>query len=79
MQRLPQLRASLFVVGICLLLRGPISQAAGAPRDWISHPAIVEITTTEDIYALGDIHGDYERMIELLAGSNLIDRSTVKP
>jgi hypothetical protein len=35
-------------------------------RDWSSQPAIVKLDTTEAVYALGDIHGDYKRLVKLL-------------
>jgi hypothetical protein len=45
----------------------------GQRRDWSSHPAIVELDTTEDIIALGDIHGDYNRLTKLLFAGRLLD------
>ncbi|HET6246178.1 MAG TPA: metallophosphoesterase [Tepidisphaeraceae bacterium] len=41
-------------------------------RDWKLHPAIVELPETADVYALGDVHGDCDRMVQLLAGAKLI-------
>ena len=43
------------------------------PRDWKKAPAIAELDTAEDLYALGDIHGDYRRLVALLAAAGLID------
>jgi diadenosine tetraphosphatase ApaH/serine/threonine PP2A family protein phosphatase len=45
-------------------------QAPG--RDWKAHPAIAEIDTENDIVALGDIHGDYERLLTVLAAAKII-------
>jgi hypothetical protein len=51
----------------------PLALAAQAfPRDWKSAPAIVQIDTQADIFAMGDVHGDYQRLAELLAGAGLI-------
>ncbi len=47
----------------------------GDGRDWAKSPAIVELTTTEDIYALSDVHGASERMVTLLAAAGLITPS----
>jgi hypothetical protein len=44
----------------------------GQRRDWSIHPAIVELDTTENIYALGDIHGDYKRLVKLLVAGRLL-------
>jgi Calcineurin-like phosphoesterase len=42
------------------------------PRDWKEAPAVVQLDTQADIYAMGDVHGDYQRMVELLAGAGVI-------
>ena len=46
--------------------------AIAAPRDWKKAPAIVQIDTQADIFAMGDVHGDYQRLVELLAGAGVI-------
>jgi hypothetical protein len=49
------------------------SAPAGVPvRDWKRYPAIVEIDAVSDLYALGDAHGDYDRLVELLSAAKLI-------
>lgn len=54
--------------------------AAKTPaRDWLEHPAILQLDTTEDIYALGDIHGDYDTLVKLLAGSGIIPKIPDRP
>lgn len=49
------------------------------PRDWTKAPAIVQVETTEDIYALGDIHGDYDRLVRLLVAAKLIGEVPKSP
>jgi hypothetical protein len=44
----------------------------GPARDWKVLPAVVEIDTRDDVYALGDVHGDYERLVTLLVGTRII-------
>ncbi len=44
---------------------------SGGARDWARQPAIEQLDTTHDIWALGDIHGDYDRMSALLASAGL--------
>ncbi len=49
--------------------------AGAAPkivRDWQKHPAIVEFDAPGDVWAIGDVHGDYARLIDLLRGARLI-------
>jgi hypothetical protein len=53
--------------------------AAFQPRDWTRHPAIVELTAAPMLYALGDVHGDCDRMLELLAVQKLIAAVPQKP
>lgn len=49
--------------------------ATGDARDWAQSPAIVELTTAEDIYVLSDVHGGAERMVALLTSAGLITPS----
>jgi hypothetical protein len=44
----------------------------GTSRDWKKAPAIIELDTPEDIYAVGDVHGDYDRLVTLLAKGKVI-------
>ena len=43
-------------------------------RDWSKYPAIVQIDTDEDIFAIGDVHGDYDRLVKLLVTAKIIER-----
>jgi Calcineurin-like phosphoesterase len=48
-------------------------------RDWSKYPAIVEVETKSEIYVIGDIHGDYEGLIELLLAAEIILKKPTKP
>src|SRR5215210_3526245 len=41
-------------------------------RDWNRFPAIVERQTKQEVIALGDVHGGYERLVHLLLTAGLI-------
>src|SRR4051794_35057646 len=41
-------------------------------RDWQKHPAVVEVDTPHDVYAVGDPHGDYERLLTVLTAAKVI-------
>jgi len=59
----------------CLALTMTLTAGAAtaAPsRDWTKYPAVVQTDTSEDIYAIGDAHGDPVRMAAALAGAKLI-------
>lgn len=43
------------------------------PRNWGRCPAVVTLETNERVFALGDTHGDYDRLVTLLAAGKLID------
>lgn len=42
------------------------------PRDWDAHPAIVEIDDADEIYAVSDVHGQYDAFVELLSANHLV-------
>ena len=42
-------------------------------RDWAKYPAILQIDASEDIFAIGDVHGDYDRLVKLLTAAKIID------
>lgn len=41
-------------------------------RDWNAHPAIVEISDADEVFALSDPHGGYEPLAQLLKANGLI-------
>jgi hypothetical protein len=45
---------------------------AGAARDWAVHPPIVERDAPATIFAIGDIHGDYDRLLRVLRAAGII-------
>jgi hypothetical protein len=67
---LPQGDSPLFFP---LLLAQDAPQASKVLRDWQKSPAIVECDTRADIYVVGDVHGDYDRLVALLAAGKVID------
>ena len=50
-----------------------------APRDFTAAPAIVDQPSFTRLYALGDVHGGYDRMVSLLTRWGLIMGSPVSP
>ncbi|HUP04287.1 MAG TPA: metallophosphoesterase, partial [Bryobacteraceae bacterium] len=67
---------------IAALLSCALSAAwAGAfgARDWAKYPPIVDRTRPEALWAIGDIHGDYERMLRLLLAAHLVETKPGKP
>jgi hypothetical protein len=66
------------------LASGPASsleqpRRAPAPRDWQKFPAVAEVDTAEDVYAVGDVHGDYDRLLALLRAGDVIPGSPDHP
>ena len=46
---------------------------AAAARDWTQNPAVIELDTPEEIFAIGDAHSDYTRLANVMRGAGLID------
>jgi hypothetical protein len=60
----------------------PTVEAAGAaavPRNWRQHPAILSTTSAGDILAVGDVHGDYDRLVALLQATGVIAKIPASP
>jgi hypothetical protein len=56
------------------------SKADGSvARDWQANPAILQVTAAGDILAIGDVHGDYDRLVALLLSTRMIARDPKKP
>lgn len=72
---------ALRVLGCALALCvcAGVAESAAASRDWAKYPAIVQLDTTEDVFAIGDPHGDPKRLAGALAGAKLIDDASTPP
>lgn len=78
------MRLNAVLKAICLTLAFTVcssaaNSAATASRDWKRNPAIVQLDTPEDIFAVGDPHGDPERLAGVLAAAKLIDGAPSMP
>jgi hypothetical protein len=47
-------------------------ELVGYARDWNAYPAVIERDTPNEIVAIGDIHGGYDRLVALLTKAGLI-------
>jgi calcineurin-like phosphoesterase family protein len=45
---------------------------AAIDRDWVKNPAVVQIDTSADIFAIGDAHSDYARLAAAMHAAGLI-------
>jgi hypothetical protein len=48
-------------------------------RDWAKYPPVVERDQPATLWEIGDIHGDYERLIKLLITARIIPSKPVTP
>ena len=55
------------------------AQTQKIERDWTQYPAIIELDTKNELYVIGDIHGDYEGLLELLLASEIIKKAPASP
>jgi hypothetical protein len=53
-------------------LAPPADLASAHFRDWRAFPSVVELDTSADIFAVSDVHGDYDRLVALLASQRII-------
>jgi hypothetical protein len=56
--------------------------ALGLPaiaRDWARFPPVVELDTNATVFAIGDVHSDYDRLVKLLAAAKLIEGKPDRP
>ena len=53
-------------------------QAASVHRDWSKFPAVLELDTDQEVFVVGDPHGDYERLTTLLTGAKIV-RGSASP
>ena len=58
---------------LALAICGSTAECAAASRDWNKNPAIIQVDTSEDVFAIGDSHGDPQRLAGALAGAKLIE------
>ncbi|GAC1351757.1 MAG: hypothetical protein NVS3B20_04930 [Polyangiales bacterium] len=56
-----------------LSVEATAADSAGINRDFDAHPAIVQVDTADDIYAVSDIHGGFDSIVPLLAVNHLIN------
>jgi hypothetical protein len=72
--------AALFV-GLSAAVRAatPTPAPSVPPRDWSQNPAIVELKAPGVVWAIGDTHGDYTRLIDLLVKGEIIDEVSRQP
>ena len=74
----PAIAILLSTVSLCNLTSA-VADPPPATRNWREFPAIVELETDAPIVAIGDVHGDYKRLVNLLTKSGLIAHEESKP
>jgi hypothetical protein len=62
-----------------LLLCAMALPSSGQTRDWAAHPPIIERDAPATIFAIGDIHGDYDRLLRLLHAAGIIASEKATP
>lgn len=73
--------SALFSLALLLPCVARAVDPTPAPRDWSKNPAIVELDTSSNVvvYAIGDTHGDYQRLIDLLVKGDIINPASRIP
>lgn len=55
------------------------AQSAVAGREWAVNPIIAQVDTSEDIFVIGDVHGDYSRAVKVLEAAKITDNKPDHP
>jgi hypothetical protein len=74
-------RRSIRRIAIALLAGSPIL-APGADsysRDFAKYPPVIERPSPAALYAIGDIHGDYRRLVRLLIAAHIVPAAPARP
>jgi hypothetical protein len=67
-RRQPAKRLLACFLGCCFTaFAGP-----AVDRDWLRNPAVVQVDTSSDIFAIGDAHSDYSRLAAVMNAAGLI-------
>jgi hypothetical protein len=61
-----------FGITFALAVCSSMASATTATRDWNQYPPVLQLNTNEDIFAIGDVHGDPHRLAEVLLAAKLI-------
>ena len=56
-----------------------LAASTGVVRDWQRFPPVVRMDAAGEIYAVGDVHGDYDRLVALLAGAGILGGIPASP
>jgi Calcineurin-like phosphoesterase len=67
------------LAGLALVLLSSLPGAPKAGRDWAKYPAVAEVDTDEDIFVFGDVHGDYNRLLNLLNTAGIVSGRPADP
>ncbi|HYW73993.1 MAG TPA: metallophosphoesterase [Pyrinomonadaceae bacterium] len=69
-----------FAITLVMVAAGSFGRGTPkARRDWSRYPAVVEIDTDQDVYAVGDSHADPDRLAAVLAKAKIIKGVPKKP
>jgi hypothetical protein len=71
-------QATLLAAAIFVLIAA-FSAQCKLQRDWTKYPAIVQVDTSQDVYAVGDPHADYDRFTGVLTGAGIIAGKPAQP
>lgn len=68
-----ELLVSILILAFCGGAYCASGDTTRATRNWSKHPVVVELDTSEDIFAIGDAHADYDRLVGVLVGAKIIE------
>ncbi len=64
---------------LLVLLSFTLAASTPPDRDWTKFPAVVQVDTASEVFAIGDAHSDYLRLTRVIRAAGLIDRTPDNP
>jgi predicted MPP superfamily phosphohydrolase len=61
-----------FGITFALAVCASMASATKATRGWNKYPPVLQLNTNEDVFAISDVHGDPDRLAEVLLAAKLI-------
>lgn len=70
---------SSIAIALLACFPGLAAAADSYSRDWQKYPPVIERPAPAILYAIGDIHGDYQRLLRLLVAARIVPAAPTQP
>jgi hypothetical protein len=74
-----RIRLGCFLVTAFLCAAALLNANPANARDWAKYPAVAQIGSAQEIFAIGDAHSDFKRLSRAMVAARIIEAQPVKP